>query len=192
MTPEIEVTFIDVDVSDLQERLTSCGAKQIFPRTFMKRKVFDHELYEKWTYLRVRDEWARTTMTLKKVEEEGNIDGVYEHEIEVSNFDVACELLLSSGLTLKAYQETYREKRMVHNVEVVIDERPWLSPYVEIEGASPESIQRVSELLWLDFADWIFGTVALVAEKELGLSRDYVNSLSEITFEKPLQRRSAI
>ncbi len=71
---------------------------------------------------------------------------------------------------------------------MTIDEWPGLKPFIEIEGESEELVRDTALLLGFNWDDAVFGTVDAVAERELGLPPHIVNSISEITFEKPLKK----
>ncbi len=77
---------------------------------------------------------------------------------------------------------------MTNGVEVAMDERPGLKPFIEIEGESEEVVRNTAVLLGFNWNDALFGTVDAVAERELGLPPHIVNFISEITFEKPLKK----
>jgi adenylate cyclase class 2 len=42
----------------------------------------------------------------------------------------------------------------------MLDEWPWLNPYIEIEGESEDAVRRTAKLLGLDWNKALFGGVA--------------------------------
>lgn len=68
-------------------------------------------------------------------------------------------------------------------VEVVIDEWPFLYPYIEIEGDSEYRVRSTAEKLGFDYKDAYFGSVDGLYAKEYGISEDKINNHTpEITF----------
>ena len=61
------------------------------------------------------------------------------------SFDEAVELLELIGCTKQCYQETKRELWRME-VDITLDEWPFLEPFVEVEGKDEESVQRISEV----------------------------------------------
>jgi adenylate cyclase class IV len=115
-----------------------------------------------------------------------SINSVKELECEVSDFGVLKQIFNNMWIKEKAYQETYREIWTVDNeILFMIDERPGLEPFIEIEWKSEDIVKMYSEKLGFDYNDWIFWTVDEIYYKELWLSHDYINSLPIITFENP-------
>jgi adenylate cyclase class 2 len=105
VSKEIEAKFF-IEKDEFIKKLKQIKAKLVTPERTMKRKVFG--IVNEPKYFRVRDEGGKITMTCKVITGRG-IHDVFESEIEVSNFDKACEILTLTGLPLKAYQETTRE-----------------------------------------------------------------------------------
>jgi len=114
---------------------------------------------ERDAFLRVRDEGHRTTMTYKQFADD-SVDGAKEYEVEVSDFETALKMLKAAGLPHDAYQETYRENWRLGDTEIMLDEWPWLNPFMEIEGASESELRNVAVQLGLSWKHAIFGGVA--------------------------------
>jgi adenylate cyclase class 2 len=73
--------------------------------------------------------------------------GVKEWEVEVKDFQEMHAILNELGFVHKAYQENRRIHYSLHGVEVDIDFWPMLTPYIEVEGGSPQEVERVVNLL---------------------------------------------
>jgi adenylate cyclase class 2 len=112
-------------------------------------------------FLRIRDEGHRTTITYKQFDED-SIDGAKEYEIVVSDFEEAVNIFKESGLVYDTYQESKRENWRLDNVEIMLDEWPWINPYIEIEGKSEEAIRRVAHQLSFNWDQVVFGDVTNV------------------------------
>lgn len=163
MNREIEAKFIDVSISDTRARLKSAGATCRQPLRLMRRAVFHNpSLVEKDAFVRVRDEGNKVTMTYKQFDDASSIHGVRELEVEVSNFEDTILILEQTGLSNDTYQETRRETWVLDDVEVAIDEWPWINPFVEIEGPSENAVRSIAERLGFDWNEAVFGGVASV------------------------------
>ena len=162
MSIEIEAKFINIEHNEIRIKLQELGAKLEQPLRLMRRVVaHTPEMTTKNAFLRVRDEGYRTTMTYKQFDSD-TVDGAKEHEVEVSNFNEAVHILSAAGLVYDVYQETKRENWRLGSVEIMLDEWPWLNPYIEIEGQSVEEIKQVASKLNLDWSGAVFGGITNV------------------------------
>lgn len=141
---EIEVTFLNIDVEAVREKLSSLGA--VHKKTYLsKRKLFDFpglplDTQNKW--LRLRDEGDRITLTYK---ERGAADAwIKETEVTVSDFDATEKILKSVGFIEKRYEENKREKWQTDGITFDIDLWPLIPPYIEIEGPMLEKIVKAA------------------------------------------------
>ncbi len=190
MNTEIEAKFINIDHELIRNKLKDLGGELEQPFRLMRRVVVHTpEMTEKNAFLRIRDEGYRATVTYKQFESD-TVDGAKEYEIEVSNFDEAINIFSASGLVYDTYQESKRENWRLGTVEVMLDEWPWLNPYIEIEGESEEAIKKVAILLELNWSDAIFGGVANVYKIQyphIGNEEDRIinQEWSSIKFDDP-------
>jgi adenylate cyclase class 2 len=191
MPTEIEAKFLDVSPDDIRERLTGVGAVCEHPMRLMRRDLFDHAdgRYRKGQNterLRIRDEGNKLTMTYKK----SSADSNYPTEIEtvVGSYEATKQLLTAIGLGSFSCQESKRETWRLDDVEVVIDEWPWLKPYIEIEGPSEESIQAAASKLGFDWSDARFGSVdtAYRSQYPKMTKEDSIGDVSEVRFDLPV------
>ncbi len=185
MKTEYEIVFTNINKIEIIEKIKNLGWICTKENTLMKRVIFESTNNKRWSYLRVRDEWDKTTCTYKEENLLVNdINSVKELETIVKDFDVMVNIFRKIWLVEKSYQETYREVWSIENeVEIMIDLWPWLNPYIEIEWWNEEIVRKYSNLLWFDYNKWIFWTCFQVYEKELGLDYNFINSLKEITFQ---------
>lgn len=149
MQTEYEVKILDVNVEEIKKKLKEIGAKRVVER-MMRRYVYDIEMDEtrkdcsKW--IRLRNDGERTTLTLKEIHND-NIDGTKEIEFGVSNFEKTHQFIENIGFPHTAYQENKRISYILDDVEIEIDSWPMIPTYLEIEGKSPDAVQKVVELL---------------------------------------------
>lgn len=176
MDIEYEATFPEVDKDKVRVKLKELRAKLIKPEFLQKRCAFhlpkSNEIKKGW--LRVRDEGDKITMSLKVMEDESKIEGQKEICIVVNNFDEAVKLLESIGCKKKAYQESKREVWMINNVEVTIDEWPFLEPFVEVEGKSEEDVEKVADILGFDYSKAVFSSVDVLYSRKYGVSEEVI------------------
>lgn len=150
MKTEFEVKILDINVAKIKKKLKAIGAKKHLERN-MRRHVYDINLENKHTWIRLRDDGEKTTLTVKEIEHD-NIDGTREIEIVVDNFDKTNLLLNKLGFFHKAYQENKRTSYKLGDVEIEIDSWPKIPPYLEIEGKSAQKVKKVVKLLGFDLS----------------------------------------
>lgn len=168
MKHEYEAKFLEVDVDDLQARLTRLGATQAFPRTLLTRKIFENDALDGGQWIRLRDEGTRSTLTLKHVVDATRIDGTTEIETEVADLHAMAGILHGLGLTEVRYQENYREEWRLGEVAFDFDTWPDLPTFVEIEGPDEASVRQAAVLLELDYSKARFGSVDEIYKSEAG------------------------
>ncbi|MFM9608066.1 CYTH domain-containing protein [Streptomyces niveiscabiei] len=168
MKHEYEATFLDVDVVELQARLRELGAVQVMPRTLLTRRIFESGALGRGAWVRLRDEGARATLTVKQVSDPASIDGTTEVETEVGDLKATAEILRLVGLVEVRYQENYREEWRLGDVVFDFDTWPDLPTFVEIEGPDEAAVRRAAALLELDYARARFGSVDEIYKSEAG------------------------
>lgn len=175
MQTEIEVKFLDVDHDVVRAKLKKIGATLERPMRLMRRVILDHPdgKLEKTVdaFVRVRDEGHQTVMTYKQFAQELAIDSAKEIEIVVDNFEKAVALLVAAGLEVKSEQESKRENWQLGECEIVLDEWPWLKPYIEIEGPTQVHVRDIAEQLGFDWNQKVTGSVTAAYRAEYDIPR---------------------
>lgn len=187
---EIEVKFVQVNHNDIRQRLTHAGAILEQPMRLMRRSICDTVHHNQWEFLRVRDEGDKVTLTFKKFDGSKKlaIDSAQEIEVEVGDFQKTIDLLTATGLEFRSFQESKRETWRLGEVEIVLDEWPWLDPYIEIEGPTEAQLQEVAEQLGLNWNNAVFGDVMVAYRAQyphLKLN-ETVGTLASVRFGDPL------
>jgi len=189
MEIEYEATFLEINKEEVREKLRENGARMIKKEFLMKREVFDlpkgHEIRGGW--LRIRDEGDKITMSLKIIEGNvvsDNISNQKEVCLEIDNFENARIFLEKIGCIKKAYQESKRELWELDNVEITIDEWPFLEPFIEIEGKNEEDVKKATKKLGFNYKDAFFGSADFLYAKKYGVHEDIVNDTPRIVFEE--------
>ena len=186
---EIECKFLDVDSELVIKKLTELGAEFEFKKLF-RRYVFDFpdlRLNAQKSWLRVRDEGHRTTISFKQrigVNDGQNDEGMKEIEISTDDFDKSAELFKAIGMTPKFYEENWRTQYKLDGVEITIDEWPLIPPYVEIEADDWPKVDAMAVKLGFNPENKIIFSTAQVYDKYGITEADY----SELTFEKQTKK----
>jgi len=191
MAKEIEAKFLNIEIEDIRNRLKKLGANLKTPMRLMKRVMAKtQEMQIQKAFVRVRDEGDKITMTYKRNDKE-TVDGTYEVEIKIDDFVKGVELLSAIGIPYETYQESHRETWILNNVEIVIDEWPWIKPYIEIEGENEDSVKAIAEKLGFDWIQAKFGSVmsAYIAEYPV-MERDNIllSDLPEVKFDTAIPK----
>ena len=167
----------------MRQRLEAAGAVLEHPMRMMRRQVFYTVDNNPDAFIRVRAEGDKNTMTYKRFETTG-LYGAKEVETVVDDYQATIIALTEVGLRTKSVQETRRETWTLHDVEVVIDEWPWLEPFIEIEGPSEAAVREAAAALKLDWRNAVFGAVTAAYRVSYpNLSKDMtMNDVPEIRF----------
>jgi Adenylate cyclase, class 2 (thermophilic) len=160
MKTEIEAKWLDIDHAEMAKRLENLGGRLVMKKTPMIRTVFDTGT--KNSFVRVRDEGDKITLTYKKVEDENSLTGTKEICLEVSSYDEAVEFMKAIGLQSKSIEETKREVWELDGAEIALDEWPWLPPFMEIETPNEAMMTAVVAKLGLDMIDAMYSSADLV------------------------------
>jgi len=196
MKTELEVKFANVDIEAIRQALQVAGAVCEQPMRLMKRALVEEPHHQaEHAFLRIRDEGDKTTLTFKRRADPdaASIDSVKELEVEVSDFDKTVEIFSEAGWKYKTFQESKRETWKLDGTEVVIDEWPWLNPYIEIEGESEAGIKKVAEKLGLSWDNVLFGHIDALYEMQYEFQEGIrgVIDLPEVRFNAPLPAQFA-
>ncbi len=184
MEIEYEAKFLSIDKDDVRRRLAEAGATLVRPEFLQKRIPFDlpGDRKSKDAWVRVRDEDGRVTLSLKIVDGD-RIEDQREIMVTVDDFDNAVMLLDEIGCMRKSYQETKRELWRAGSVEIMIDEWPFLDPFVEVEGPSESAVREAAEKLGFRWDDAVFGAVGKLYFMKYGVYPDTVNHIKKIVFD---------
>ncbi len=188
MDSEIEVKFLDSNHDEIRKKLVTLGAVCEQPMRLMRRvMIASPDMTTNNAFVRVRDEGHRVTMTYKQFDSL-SVDGAKEVEIIVSDFDKAIALLAAAGLPHVSFQESKRETWKYGDVEIVLDEWPWLKPYIEIESHSEAILRETAAALGLNWDDAVFGDVMVAYRVEYPhlTEKNTVGNLPNVKFADPV------
>jgi len=139
------------------------------------------------SYIRVRDEGDKVTLTYKQFAEL-SIDGAKEIEIMTSSFEDTVKIFTQVGLEVVSLQESKRETWKSGACEVVLDEWPWLDPYIEIEATTESEVKDVAQRLGLNWILAKFGDVMVAYRDQYPYLNEAqtVGKVPEVLFDAPL------
>lgn len=190
MKTEIEVKFLNINLEVMREKLESIGAVCDQPMQTMRRVIFDTpEMRGNHAFVRVRDEGHRITMTYKQFDEM-SLTGAKEIELHVNSYEDALLFVEAAGAKIKSSQEARRELWHVDDAEIVLDEWPWLNPYMEIEAPSEQSVRKAAAALGLRWDDAAFGDINIAFRQQYPHMKedDAIYNLHDIRFDLPLPK----
>ncbi|MFO0882332.1 MAG: CYTH domain-containing protein [Candidatus Saccharimonadales bacterium] len=189
MKTEFEAKFCNVNHDEIRARLKALGGVLAQPMRLMKRVTIDNEFMKtgKDAFVRIRDEGNKVTITYKQFDDL-SVDGAKEIEIIVDDFDSAVNLFAEVGLPYRSFQESKRETWSFKGAEVVLDEWPWLKPYIEIEAESEEHVQAIAQELGFDWSNAVFGDVMAAYRLQYPhlTEKDTVGNIPRVSFDDPL------
>ncbi len=148
MKTEIEEKILDINKDEIIKKLEELGAKKV-GEWLQKRYVYDFVPKRDKEWIRLRTNGIETTLTYKNIES-NTITGTKELEIVVSDFAATNALLNVLGYKSRTYQENYRIRYYLDNVEIDIDTWPLIPSYLELEGNSVEEVKKIEGLLNID------------------------------------------
>jgi adenylate cyclase class 2 len=192
MQTEFEAKFLNVVPTEVRAKLTAIGAECVAPMRLMRRAIIDYpdrRLQQGAinAFIRVRDEGNKVTLTYKQFSTE-TVDGAEEIEVNVNSFEDTIAIFQAIGLQVHSMQESRREAWRMNKCEVVIDEWPWLAPFIEIEGESEQAVRVVAQELGYEWEHAQFGGVMSAYREQyrhIG-PNDTVGTLPEVLFNAPL------
>jgi len=184
MDIEYEATFTNIDKNRIRKMLRTAGAKLLKPEFLQKRVAFNlplgHEIEGGW--LRIRDEGGAVTLSLKVVNGK-RIQDQKELKITIDDFKKGDSLLKAIGCRKKSYQETKRELWKLDDVEISLDEWPFLEPFLEIEGNNKAAVRNICRKIGLDFKQAIFCSADSLYSRKYKISEKIINNkIPKITF----------
>lgn len=191
MKTEYEATFWPIDKSTMRQKLASVGALLVYPERTMRRANFNLPPSEaipnpERIWGRLRDEGDKITMSIKRVTGD-TIEDQKEAEVIIDSLERGREFMLAFGCYEKSYQETKRELWELDGVEIMLDEWPFLDPFIEIEGGSEAEVRAVSEKLGFDYSRAHFGNVGDFYIQIYGVTFDQIyNHTPRLVFGDPL------
>lgn len=175
MQQEIEAKFLRQDHNTIRDSLRKLGATCEVPMKLVRRTVFDYpdrRLKKQNSWIRLREELdGNIELMLKKVSA-NEIGETFEQPVNVNDYMYAKNFLLAIGLEIKAEEESKRELWKLGDIEIMLDEWPWVKPYIEIEADSEDKVKALAKDLGLKWSDAKFGSIIPVYTDEYGITEE--------------------
>ena len=141
MPKEFEHQFYDFNKKEIISKMKELKGK--YKGTYLFRvQVLNHPLNASGTYIRVRDEGFRITLTYKY--QGPNDQYPDEEEVIINNFDLGVNILLGLGCKKKFYYEKIREIWDVKNTEIIFDSNPGIIDKMDVES---KTLKELKEML---------------------------------------------
>lgn len=184
MQTEIEAKFLGVDHDEIRTKLKELGAKCGQPMRITKSKIFDFpdwRLEKVGGWVRVRNEGDKITLSYKQLNDR-TLHGTEEVSLTVDSFDMAENFVKAIGLQQYSSQEKKRESWRLGDVQIELDEWPWIRPFMELEGPSESAVRAAAEKLGFSWKDALFGSVETAYQAEYDVTEAECDHWPEILF----------
>lgn len=172
MQQEIEAKFLNLNHEEIRTKLTALGGICKHPTKLMRRTVFDYpdrRLQGERSWVRLREELNGSIELMLKQVSKDELGQTFEQPVVVTDYEAAKQFVVSLGLEVKGEQESKREVWELEGYEIMLDEWPWVPPFIEIEGPSEDGVKKIAQKLGLFWSDAKFGgvTPVYVAEYDI-------------------------
>jgi len=147
---EVELRFINIDVSKIKKKLKELNAVVYQKRFKMTIINYFHPKYKNY-HIRIRDEGRDKTMTVKK-----DFKDKYptEYEVIINDMEQGDKILQTLGCSIAFTYEKYREFwHMKGAKEIVFDELPGLPTFMEVDCHTEKNLFAICKKLGLNPKD---------------------------------------
>jgi len=176
---EIEVRFLEVDPTEIKQKLIKLEATDLGEQTIHEIIFYDHaRSWGKYKFVRLRKTKDGSILTWKH-QHTDSADGTIEVETKVEDFDAMKRILEELGLEAFRTQEKHRHTFTLGKVTFDLDQWPLIPPYLEIEGPSEASLREAATSLGLSWEDACFQAAGGVIKNIYGID---VISMRTFTF----------
>ncbi|MGD0450341.1 MAG: class IV adenylate cyclase [Candidatus Bathyarchaeia archaeon] len=150
---EIEVKILDIDRKEVEERLTSLGAKKILDSDI--QTIFfdfqDGKIIKAKDVLRLRREDNKVELTYKKVHTTQTAKEAEEYSVDVSNIEEMRKILENLGLheteNMLKHRISYKLDNARFDMDHYLEAYSFIPEFMEIEAENTELIDHYAELL---------------------------------------------
>jgi len=180
MPLEYEYKISNYDKKLILDKIIQLNGKKMGHFIF-KVMVFSHPRKKKKTYIRIRDEGHRITMTYKNY---AGSKFASESEVIINDFEMGKNILLGLGCISRYYYEKIREIWHIGNTEICFDTLPGKPEFMEIESATKKELdEMVKTLNLVDKIDTnnnvLYDKFGLVLDKGVSVIFDNIDILAK-------------
>ena len=150
---EVEVKILEIDRKEIEERLTSLGAKKILDSD-IQTIFFDFhngKIMKAKDVLRLRREDNKVELTYKKVHIAQAAKEADEYSVEVSRIEEMRKILENLGLheteNMLKHRVSYRLENVRFDMDHYLEAYNFIPEFMEIEAENIELVDHYAELL---------------------------------------------
>lgn len=148
MGKECEIEVLDIDVQDTRRRLKQLKAAHIGVNNFKRIEfVLGGDIKKSHSWIRVRTDGKKSTITLKQLSGKGGFTPKGEYEVETDSFKEAARIMSKLADSQILYYETQRDAYKLGRAYVTIDKWPGIPHFLEVEAPTMKEVKIVYELL---------------------------------------------
>lgn len=182
MGKEFEFKIVNPDIELFKRQLLKNNGQIVHPEQKMYRHVFDLPDPSVDGFVRLRKEGENKTTLTCKIFNKSKYPQEYELSIN-EPYEKGLEFLKNSGLQLKSFQETAREK-WSHPLakEIVFDRWPGIPEFIEVDCESEENLKKVMDILDIKNKDVRYDGVDTLYEELYKIPKKRFNRIPSLTF----------
>ena len=181
-TQEIECRFLEIDKETLIQKLIALGA--INKGEVILEEIIIYDSAEEWKnenkFIRLRKAGDTAKVAYKEYKSQ-SIDGAYEIEFGIEDYDKAILFFERIGLKPFRYQQKRRHTFELNEVVFDIDTWPNIPPYLEIEGNSEQALKDATIAIGYNWDNAIFNNARWILETKYNIP---IRSLRYFTFDR--------
>jgi adenylate cyclase class 2 len=183
MGKEFEVKVINPNIDLFKKILKDNDGKLVHPQHKMFRHVYNHPDPKVDGFVRLRKEDENKTTLTSKIFNKSKFPLEYELTID-EPYEKGIEFMEKSGMNLKSYQETAREK-WSHPLakEIVFDSWPGIPEFIEIDCESEENLKHLIQLFNIDNRNIRYDGVDSLYEELYDIPKKNFNVIPKLTFQ---------
>tara|TARA_B110000285_G_C14997801_1_gene549753 strand:+ start:47 stop:694 length:648 start_codon:yes stop_codon:yes gene_type:complete len=183
MGKEFELKIVNPDIELFKKTLKENNASLKHSKQYMHRHVFHHPDPTVDGFIRLRNEGENNVTLTCKIFNQSKFPLEYEVKLD-GDYESGLEFLKKSGLKLKSFQETAREK-WVHPLakEIVFDTWPGIPEFIEVDCESEEDLKKLIQILNIDKNSIRYDGVDSLYEELYKIPKNKFNGMPSLTFD---------
>lgn len=148
MGKEREINILNVKRDEVTKKLRELGARYVGRYNFRRIEfLLNGRSRSAHSWVRVRTDGKKTTITLKEQHGKGEFTPMDEYEVDVNNFREAVRIMDKLASSKLLYFENSREAYLLNGSSVTIDKWPFIPAFVEIESPSTKKLKETYKML---------------------------------------------
>lgn len=182
MGKEFEFKIIEPNIELFKQLLKKNNGVMVHPKHKMYRHVFDHPDPSVDGFIRLRKEGDNKVTLTCKIFNKSKYPLEYELSLNES-YEKGLEFLQKSGLNLKSYQETAREK-WKHPLakEIVFDDWPGIPEFIEVDCESEDNLKEMKKILDVNNRNIMYDGVDTLYNELYNIPKKKFNRVPSLTF----------